>query len=314
MDSVALISDKEANSALSPTIRKYRAASKSAETKRAIEKGWRAFVAWCREREARPFPCDPETLEAYLIHLAESGRKVSTIEQARYAINTRHKLAGLLAPGDSHQVKIALAGIRRSLGTRQRRSAAFTLDHVRLIRFRGDLKGLRDRALLMTAVCGGFRRSELAAMRAEDVEATPHGIRIFLARSKGDQEGEGVHVDIVRSTVSPRHCPVEALGRWLAASGLREGPLFPSLRRWNRISSKPLSAEGINLLVKWAAGQCGLDPAEFSGHSTRSGCATYLLDRGIAINVVADHLRHKSIDTTRRYDRNATARALTGVY
>jgi site-specific recombinase XerD len=80
------------------------------------------------------------------------------------------------------------------------------------------------------------------------------------------------------------------------------------------VSHKSIPPEAIAHIVKWAAAQCGLDPREFSGHSPRAGCATFLLDRGVALNVVANHLRHKSINTTRRYDRNATARALVGVY
>ncbi len=313
MDDLVLTETGPPGPVNSARIRKYRQASMSRETKRAIEKGWRAFERWCSRAGVRAFPCLPETLEAYLIHLADAGRKTATIEQARYAVNARHKLAGTPAPGDTHRVKVALAGIRRTLGTRQRQSAALTIDHVRTIRFREDLKGIRDRALLMTAVSGGFRRSELAGMRAENVEETDHGVRIFLERSKGDQEGAGVFVDIVRS-VSPLNCPVLALREWLDRSGIAQGPLFQSLRKGGTLTGKPISTFSIGQLVKWAAGQCGLDPAEFSGHSTRSGCATYLLDRGIALNVVADHLRHKSIDTTRRYDRNATARALSGVY
>jgi len=314
MDEVALIDRRAAAPIAHASIRKYRAASVSAATRRAIEGGWRAFGAWCAARGERSFPCEPGTLEAYLIELADSGRKPATIEQARYAVNARHKLAGLPAPGDSHLVKTALAGIRRTLGTRQRRLQALTLDHVRLIRFRADRKGLRDRALLMIAVCGGFRRGELAAMRVGDLEETPHGLRIFLERSKGDQEGAGVFVDVVRSTLSPRHCPVQAVREWLAAYGVAEGPLFPSLDKRGRAAGRGISTETIRLLVKWAAEQCGLDPREFSGHSPRAGCATFLLERGVALNVVANHLRHKSINTTRRYDRNATARALSGVY
>ena len=294
-------------------VRAYRQASMSRETKRAIEKGWRGFSEWCGNLGAQAYPCDPGTLEAYLIHLAESGRKTATIEQARYAINARHKLAGLPAPGDSVQVKTTLAGIRRTLGTRQRRSAALTLDHLKQIEFTAAPKGKRDRALLMVAVCGGFRRSELCALRLEDVEDTPHGVRLFLERSKSDQEGAGVFVDIVRA-VAPEHCPVLALEDWLAVYPRRRGALFPALRKGGRPVERALSAESINRLAKWAAEACGLDPALYSGHSLRAGCATYLLDRGVTLNVVANHLRHKSINTTRRYDRNATARALSGVY
>jgi integrase len=313
MDAIALKDRTEVGPISSPTVRKYRAASMSRSTKRAIDKSWRAFESWARPRGLATLPSSPETLESYLIDLAETGRKVATIEQARYAINARHKLAGLAAPGDSHLVKTALAGIRRSLGTRPRQSAALTVDHVRTIPFREDAKGCRDRALLMIAVCGGFRRSELTSLRVQDVKESDHGVRLFLERSKGDQEASGVWVDIVRS-VSPKHCPVEALREWVRTLNRGDGPLFPSLRKGGKIGTKAMSDYAVNLLVKWAAQQCGLDPAEFSGHSPRAGCATFLLDRGVSLNVVANHLRHKSINTTRRYDRNATAKALSGVY
>jgi integrase len=313
MDAKALVSGKDAGPVPSQTVRRYRAASMSRATKRAIDKNWRAFEAWTVPRGLNALPCQPETLEAYLIELAESGRKVATIEQARYAINARHKLAGLPAPGDSHLVKTALSGIRRTLGTRARQAAALTIDHVRSIVFRDDAKGRRDRALLLVAVCGGLRRSEITALRVEDVEATDHGARIFLERSKGDQEASGVWVDVVQS-VSPRHCPVAALDEWMRTLNRTEGPLFPFIRKGGRIGHRAISDFAVSQLVKWAALQCGLNPAEFSGHSTRAGCATYLLDRGVSLNVVANHLRHKSINTTRRYDRNATAKALTGAY
>ena len=304
---------QEIEPAVAPAARKYRAASMSRSTKRAIELNWRGFLAWAEQKGLLPLPCEPETLEAYLIELAERGRKVATVEQARYAINARHKLAGLPGPGDSQLVKTVMAGIRRSLGTRQRQSEALTIDHITAISFRNDEKGSRDKALLMVAVCGGFRRSELAGIRVEHVQSSPGGLRIFLERSKGDQEARGNWVDIVRS-VTPRHCPVEALRKWMVLMGRNDGPLFPSIRKGGKISDRAVSPYAVNLIVKWAARQCGLDPAEFSGHSTRAGCATFLLDRGVSLNIVANHLRHKSMNTTRRYDRNATAKALAGVY
>lgn len=314
MDLVERIVSTDAQHLDSYSVQKYRTASKSRETKRAIQKAWRAFCAWARTRGWELLPCGPEVMEAYLIDLAELGRKVSTIEQARYAIDTRHKMAGLPPPGESEVVKVAMAGIRRTLGSPQRRAGALTPDHIQEIDFRDDLKGLRDRALLLVGVCGGFRRSEMSAIRVEDIERTDYGLRLLLRRSKADQEGVGATVDLVRSTISPDRCPVSALDVWLRASGLRKGPIFPRLRRWNKLTSQPLSPEAINLLVKWAADQCGLDPRRFSGHSLRSGCATFLLDKGVPIHMVAQHLRHRRLDTTLKYDRNATARALRGVY
>ena len=87
-----------AGSIVDEAIQAYRQASVSSNTRRAVAKVWRLFEQWCWTRRVQAFPCAPETLEAYLIHLAESGRKAATIEQVRYGINVRHKLAGLTAP------------------------------------------------------------------------------------------------------------------------------------------------------------------------------------------------------------------------
>ena len=206
-----------------------------------------------------------------------------------------------------------MAGIRRRLGTRQLRQEALTLEHIRSITFTDDPKGWRNKALLLVGFAGGFRRSELAAIRAEDIAETPDGIRITLQRSKSDQEGAGVDVDVVRA-VSPASCPVVALEIWLTRSRIKSGPVFPSFNRGSLPTGKALSPFSVGQIVKWAAGECGFDPRKFGGHSLRAGAATYLLGRGKEIYVVADHLRHKSINTTRRYNHNATAKALKGVY
>ena len=46
-----------------------------------------------------------------------------------------------------------------------------------------------DRALLLIGFAGAFRRSELVALNAEDIQETAEGLRITIRRSKTDQEG-----------------------------------------------------------------------------------------------------------------------------
>ncbi len=53
------------------------------------------------------------------------------------------------------------------------------------------MAGRRDRALLVLAFAGAFRRSELVALDVGDVEQVPDGLRILVRRSKTDQEGAG---------------------------------------------------------------------------------------------------------------------------
>ena len=293
-------------------IREFRAASKAKETKRALEKNWRAFEAWCLASGSEPFPCHPETLEAYLVQLADQGLKAASIDQARWAVNARHKLSGLQAPGDAERVKVVIAGIKRTIGSRQSQKAALTIDHLRRVHFRHDLNGKRNKALLLVGFAAGLRRSELAGLRLEDLEAIPDGVRLHIDRSKTDQEGRGQWVDIVPS-VTPDCCPVNSLREWIAAADITAGALFPSINRWGTCGG-PLSTVSIGKIVKWAASCCGMDPDQFGGHSLRAGCATYLLDKGVPLNVVAKQGRWKRHDTVLRYDRNATGKALKGVY
>ena len=327
----------------SPEALRYRAASRADATKRAIEKCWRAFQAWCQPLGYTPFPCKPDTLEAYLIYLALQGRKVATIEQYKYAINVRHRLSGLDAPGDSNVVKIAMAGIKRAHGVHQRQAAPLTIEHVRSLEFNEGLMGSRDRALLMTAVCTGLRASELMALHMEHLERTDNGYSLFIPRSKGDQEGEGAHVSLVKAkapveesvglccpptrpgqaerdnswpsrTGATHRCPVAALDAWLDGAEIRSGPVFLAFQRHGTLTARGIQTQTFNQIVKCAAARLGFDPWLYSAHSTRAGCATYLLEHGIALNIVAKHLRHKCADTTLRYDRSATMRALEGVY
>jgi hypothetical protein len=53
-----------------------------------------------------------------------------------------------------------------------------------------------DRAPLLIGFTGGFRRSELAALAAEDIEFLDDSLRVLLRRSKTDPEGTGCHVGI----------------------------------------------------------------------------------------------------------------------
>ncbi|WP_264986302.1 tyrosine-type recombinase/integrase, partial [Novacetimonas hansenii] len=81
-----------------------------------------------------------------------------------------------------------LKGIRREMGGAPDRKAAATADIVeRMIDTCDDsLKGLRDRAILALGFAGAFRRSELVALRVEDLSRTDDGYRVLIRKSKTD--------------------------------------------------------------------------------------------------------------------------------
>ena len=96
-----------------------------------------------------------------------------------------HRMAGLESPTSSEAIKAVLAGIRRSIGTAATRKAPATAETVRTIlaEMPADLRGLRDRALLLLGFAGALRRSELVALNVEDLEETAEGLLVRIGRS-----------------------------------------------------------------------------------------------------------------------------------
>jgi integrase len=164
-----------------------------------------------------------------------------------------------------------------------------------------DLKSLRNRALLLIGFAGAFRRSELVALNLEDLEESELGYKVTIRHSKTDQEGVGQTIAIVRGSVA---CPVAALKTWLAAAGITSGPIFLSVKKGGAVG-KRLPAQSVADIVKRYAERVGLDPAQFAGHSMRSGFLTSAAKRGASIFKMMDQSRHRSVETLRGYVRDA---------
>jgi site-specific recombinase XerD len=52
-----------------------------------------------------------------------------------------------------------------------------------------DLRGLRDRAILLLGFAGALRGSELVALNVEDLEETAEGLLVTIRRSKTSSGG-----------------------------------------------------------------------------------------------------------------------------
>jgi integrase len=165
-----------------------------------------------------------------------------------------------------------------------------------------DLKGLRDRAILLLGFAGAFRRSELTAVDIDDLQFCEGGLRITIRKSKTDQEGLGITIAIARGSIA---CPVEAVQTWQTAAGIVDGPLFRPVTKTGKISPRRLSARAVAELVKAYARRIGLKAADFSGHSLRSGFLTSAAARGASVFKMMDVSRHKSVDVLRGYVRDA---------
>ena len=167
------------------------------------------------------------------------------------------------------------------------------------------LRGQRDRALLLAGFAGGFRRSELAALRFENLETTADGLIVRLGRSKTDQEGQGRPVALPFGS-DPQTCPVRALRAWLIQAGIEAGPVFRAIDRRGLVSNAGLHADSVGYLVKQAAGRAGLETQLYAGHSLRAGLATQAAMNGASELAIMKQTGHRSLTTVRKYIREGS--------
>lgn len=196
------------------------------------------FRDWCAASGLCPLPAEPQAVALFVA--AEIGRGLNprTVGRRLAAIRHLHREAGLLDPTAAEVVRAVLAGARRTAGGPPRQAAPATASALERMLKTCDnsLIGRRDRLLLALGFGGAFRRSELVALDVADIEVVDDGLRVFVRRSKTDQESQGQHVPVADG---PRTRVKAALAAWLAVSGITEGPLFRSARKGGR---SPISA------------------------------------------------------------------------
>jgi site-specific recombinase XerD len=162
----------------------YARMGKAENTRRAYRAAVRAWCAWCLKRDLPPLPAAGADVAAFLAG-ERGGKKLSpeTLKLRRAAIRYLHRAAGCPVPTDDVCVSKTLAGIQRDAarkGQLPRKKVAATAAILRrlLAPIPADLRGLRDRAILLVGFAGALRGSELAAIRIEHLEKTDRGIRL----------------------------------------------------------------------------------------------------------------------------------------
>ncbi|WP_239992184.1 site-specific integrase [Rhodopila globiformis] len=295
----------------------YRRMAKAENTRRAYRAAVRAWCAWCARHDLPPLPASGQDVAAFLA--GERGRKLSpeTLKLRRAAIRYLHRAAGCPVPTDDVCVSETLAGIRREAAkkgqTPRKKVAATATILLRLLApIASDVRGLRDRAILLVGFAGALRRSELAAIRFEHLEKTDRGIRLTLPQSKGEQT-DAVTVPLPYGDTEL--CPVHALEAWQQAAGLTEGPVFR--RIWlpprpktvvtgeppalPRIGTQAISPQTVAQIVQARAMAAGFGRSDLGGHSLKRGALTTGMDHGVHPAKLKRLGRHKSFDVLGEY-------------
>jgi len=282
-------------------------------TRRAYTGDLRYFWAWARLAlglaEAYPvqpaavvrFITDhleglPEAVDAALVAEGAKARRgvhsLATVSRRLAALSVAHEAQGVENPVHLPQVRALLSAARRGrarqgLTPQKKRAATLDVLNAMLETCGDDLRGVRDRALLLFAFAsGGRRRSEVAAAKVENLSTVPGGFLYRIPWSKTDQQGVGREVPVLgRAAV--------ALQAWLEAAGIVAGNLFRAVDRSGGMSAK-ISEKAVARIVKKRVQLAGLDAEKFAAHSLRSGFVTEAGRKGVSRNDAMALTGHKS--------------------
>ena len=256
--------ETQANGALSMACQKaqaYADAARAKTTRTVYAGAWRRWAQWCAEMHTMPLPAAPETVAAYLAELARAGCSVATVKAALAAIAAQHSDSGQPLDGAHAALGSVKAGIARLNARPVRRARALGLEELARIAETlqgGDIRALRDRALLLVGFFGALRRSELVALDVEGasfVEIAEAGLLIHVTGGKTSAVTQTIGV----CRRSDALCPAAAVADYLAATRLTSGPLFRAVSRGGRLLERRLDAGSLRHILRTRAA------AAFSG-------------------------------------------------
>lgn len=311
------------------TARDYARSAVSENTLKAYSRDWAHFARWCRRKGAEPLPPSSEMIGLYLADLASGSRiaasqsasrplSVSTVERRLSGLVWTYAQRGISLDRKDRHIATVLAGIRRKHARPPMQKEAIMVEDIlaMVATLPHDLRGLRDRAILLFGYAGGLRRSEIVSLDVHKDDTpdsggwmeimdgkTGGGVLLTLNTKTGWRE-----VEIGRGS-SDQTCPVHAIKQWLHFAKIDFGPVFVGTSRdGTRALKSRLNDKHVARLIKRTVLDAGLRselPERdrlrlFSGHSLRAGLASSV---EVDERYVQKHLGHASAEMTRRYQR-----------
>ncbi len=301
------------------TARAYARAAASDNTLKAYAKDWAHFARWCRMKGIEPLPPSPDMIGLYLADLASgSGTSlalsVSTIERRLSGLVWNYAQRGFSLDRKNRHIATVLAGIKRKHARPPVQKEAILAEDIlaMVATLPYDLRGLRDRTILLLGYAGGLRRSEIVSLDVHKddtpdsggwIEVLDKGALLTLNAKTGWRE-----VEVGRGS-KDQTCPVHALEQWLHFAKIDFGPVFVGTSRdGKRATETRLNDKHVARLIKRTVLDAGIRSelpekerlALFSGHSLRAGLAS---SAEVDERYVQKQLGHASAEMTRRYQR-----------
>ena len=244
-------------------------------TIRAYRSDFNQYQIWCVESRLEPIPATADTMAMYVDYLSENN-KSATIRRRINSLGTLLKLSKNHDPTKQPEVILALKRMHRRIGRAQEQATPLTkaLLNQLLNNCDNSIMGIRNQVLLRLGYETMRRRSELCALKFEDICQAPNGKpAIRLNFSKTDQFGMGKILPISQELL-------DLLEKWRRIIS-DEGYILRSISRYGHFGNN-LHPASVSTILKALQKDLKIDSDEqpLSGHSFRVGAALDLLEQG----------------------------------
>jgi len=242
-----MIHNNNSVSLLRQTIQKIDGAYSPA-TIRAYRTDFSEFIEFCESVDEVALPTEPRSIRDFIIKLSNSGKSSASIRRAIAGIASIHKLNRFADPTKDPDVMLEMRRMHRKLGRASKQAPGVTADMLEkmLNATENNIRGIRDRALLLVAYDTLCRRSEIVSLKIEDVrKMIINGLEnttILLRKSKTDQDANGRWLHLSQRSQT-------AIIEWIEQINQDKGPLFRGVNRGQQITCS-LGSGQINRIYK----------------------------------------------------------------
>ena len=244
-------------------------------TIRAYRSDFIQYQTWCSLNKIDSIPANADAMAQYVDYLSNIN-KSATIRRRINSLGTVLKLSKHHDPTKQPEVILAIKRMHRRIGRAQQQATPLSKSLLTQLISNCDnsIRGLRNKVLLRLGYETMRRRSELCALKFEDLCKGPNGKpAIRLNSSKTDQFGAGKILPISQELF-------DLLEKWRSMIS-DEGYILKSINRHGHFGNK-LHPASINTILKALQKDLRIDSDEqpLSGHSFRVGAALDLLEQG----------------------------------
>jgi hypothetical protein len=240
-------------------------------TRRAYDKAWKEFCAYCEDQGRRALPASPKTIAEYLVAEAARDRAIDTLRVIKAAIARNHRDAAFGDPTADNYVRDTWRGLLTDVPATAYHAVATQGDDIRAMVDAIDaelnkegafapqeirLAAARDRAIILTMYEGALSLQELSSLLREKMEPTDAGVRTQAWRSPDRREAvRSVDIGYGRTP----YCPIAALNTWTKVAAIKQGPVFRKIDLHGHVLEEALTPRGIAFILGERGKAAGVD-------------------------------------------------------